>query len=193
MLEDFGRGLARAIRRLALIPLALLLLASCAQWLGPRTVLVSQTQLQQKLSAGFPVQKKLLELFRLTVEAPNLQMRPDTQRVALAWGLALHDPLGGREHRGVLTASFGLRVDHLAMTVQLVDVRVDSLQVDGLSPNVRQALTRLGRQMVAEKIEGHVVYRLQGEKLAQAEELGYSVDSLAVTPQGLAIHLIAKR
>jgi hypothetical protein len=53
-----------------------LLLSACASIVGPRTVTITQDELQQKLAAKFPLQKRVLEVFNVTVATPSLMLQP---------------------------------------------------------------------------------------------------------------------
>jgi hypothetical protein len=72
-------------------------------------------------------------------------------------------------------------------------VRVETLTVDGISSNAQQVVTQLGTWFADEKLEGAIVYRLKAEDLARADRLGYTVGSVDITPEGVAIRLVAKQ
>lgn len=180
-----------AIRRFALLLLPLLLLA-CAQLVGPRTVWITQQELTHKLAQRFPFERTLLELFKLTVDAPEVTLLPAQQRLAVHLRATLQERLSGREHHGALDASFGLRYDPRDGSLGLAEVRVDSLVIEGVSENAQRALALVGGKMVREQLEGYVVYRLKPEELARAGQLGLTVGAIEVTPQALAVRLVPR-
>ena len=178
--------------RLMLLCLLLPLLSGCAQLLGPRTLTVSTEELQQRLATLFPVQKDVLNLIRVTVDVPELEMLPASNRVQLRVHASVQDRAGAREQRGAMAASFGLRFDPGASTLNMVDVKLDSIQIDGLAANAQKAVTALGGLIARDRLEGHVLYRIRPQDLSAGDRLGYTVGAVDVTAQGLAVRLIPK-
>ena len=64
------------------------LIAGCAGLFGPRTVEVSQAQLEELLARRFPLTRRVLEIFDVTVSAPLLRLLPDANRIATDFELA---------------------------------------------------------------------------------------------------------
>ncbi len=180
------------LRRVVVFALPLFLLWGCTQLLGDRTLSVSQTELQSRLAAHFPLQKKLLEVFVFTVDTPTLTLQPDAHRIASHLNVSLHDRLAGRDYRGSVNLGFGLRFDAEAQALRMVNVRVDSLQIEGLSPAAQQAVALLGPMLAQEKLEDQLIYQFKPEDLRRASLMGYGVSSIDVTPQGVSLRLAAK-
>jgi hypothetical protein len=171
---------------------ALLILSACAPLLGPRSVQLSKTDLEQKLARVFPLQRKLLEVFSVTVDKPQVDFLPQLHRVATTLNVSLQDRLQGREYHGNLRASFGLRYDAQATALRLSEVRIESLQIEGLSRNAQDAVTRLGSLLAQDKLEGMELYRVKAEDAARADRLGYIVGSVEITADAVVLHLVAK-
>ena len=169
-----------------------LLLAGCVQLLGPRTLVISADDLQQRLATFFPVQRDVLNLIRVSVDVPELQMLPASNRMALLVHAAVQERAGLRDYRGSMAASFGLRFDPGASTVNMVDVKLDSVQIDGLPAGAQKAVTGLGALIAKDRLEGHVLYRIRAQDLSTGDRLGYTVGAVDVTAQGLAVRLIPK-
>jgi hypothetical protein len=112
--------------------------------------------------------------------------------VATSLRVTVSDRLSGKDFLGVMTASFALRFDPDAMALKLVDVRVDALDVDGLSPTARVAIKRLGNLIAGEKLEGFVLYRLRPQDVRQADQLGYTVGAIEITASGIAVNLVPR-
>lgn len=183
----FRARIATVFRFLCLAGLAVLL-SACASVLGPRTVTITQGELQQKLAAKFPQQQRVLELFNVTVATPSLLMQPQNNRVATELKVSVHNRLLNRDYAGVLGASFGLRFDPDAQALRLVNVSLDKLDLGG-APNV---LGNVGRMLVEDQLEGYPIYRFKPEDLRTADRLGYTVGGIDVTAQGLLVHLQPK-
>jgi hypothetical protein len=185
-------ALKLAVPRLATWLCALLILSACAPLMGPRELLLSQADLEQKLARVFPLQRKVLEVFSVTVDKPQVSFLPPSQRVSMALNVTLQDRLQGREYRGGLRVSFGLRYDPLATALRLREVRVEALQIEGLSHTAQEAVTRLGSLLAQDKLEGLELYRFKAEDAARADRLGYTVGSVDITTEGVLLRLVAK-
>jgi hypothetical protein len=181
-----------AFRLVAALVLPLLLLSACAPLLGPRSVQLSQADLEQKLARIFPLQRKLLDVFSVTVDKPQVEFLPQVQRVATTLNVTLQDRLQGREYHGSLRASFGLRYDTQATALRLNEVRIEALQIEGLARNAQEAVTRLGGLWAQDKLEGLGLYRVKAEDSARADRLGYAVGSVDITADSVVLHLVAK-
>jgi hypothetical protein len=171
---------------------ALLILSACAPLLGPRSVQLTQADLEQKLARVFPLQRKILEVFSVTVDKPQVDFLPQVQRVATTLNVTLQDRLQGREYHGSLRASFGLRYDAQAASLRLSEVRIETLQIEGLSRNAQEAVTRLGSLLAQDKLEGLELYRVKAEDAARADRLGYTVGRVDITDHAVVLHLVAK-
>jgi hypothetical protein len=74
------------------------LLAGCAALFGPRTVDVSQAQLEELLARRFPLSRRVLEIFDVTVSAPRLRLLPEANRIATDFDLSSSDRLLRAQH-----------------------------------------------------------------------------------------------
>lgn len=178
------------LRRLLLC--GLLWLAACATLMGPRTVVITQDQLVQKLSSRFPARRTLAELLDVTAAVPHLQLLPDSNRVAVEIELSAVDKIVRQEHVGRVALSFCLRYDTAGQAVKLDDVRIDSAAIDGLPLSANRYLTQFAASLSQELLQGLTVYRVPDEDLGRAERLGYRVDKISVTARGLEILLVPK-
>lgn len=170
-----------------------MLLSACASIVGPRTVTITQDELQQKLAAKFPLQKRVLEVFNVTVTTPSLMLQPQSNQIATELKMTVHDRLMNRDYQGVFGASFGLRFDPGAGALKLANVRVSKVEINGASPLVSNALLgNLGRMLVEDQLEGYAIYRFKPEDLRSADRWGYTVGGIDVAAQGLLVHLQPK-
>jgi hypothetical protein len=180
------------VRRFVFLAVPLFLLWGCAQFIGEHSLSISQTELQSRMATHFPLQRKVLEVFQFTVDTPVLTLQPEAHRVATRLSVLLEDRLQGREYRGSVNLGFGLRFDPEEQGLRMVNVSVDSLQIEGLSHNAQKAVALLGPMLAQEKLEDQLIYRFKPEDLRRASLMGYSVSTIDVTPQGVSVRLAAK-
>ncbi|MEO9064704.1 MAG: hypothetical protein ABI277_10365 [Burkholderiaceae bacterium] len=120
----------------------------CALLLGPRTIDVSQARLQDLVDQRFPVYRRVLDGFDVTLDAPRLSLEPETNRVDIE--VALRAGSGGAVRAtmsGSLLVSQSLRFEPSDNTVRLADVRVERLAIDGLPANWQRQIDRLGKPL----------------------------------------------
>src|SRR5205085_9757201 len=70
---------------------AALALAGCS--LGPHTVELSQARLQELVARRFPVDKRVLDVIDLTLDAPRVGLQPEANRISVE--VALRAKAGG--------------------------------------------------------------------------------------------------
>lgn len=170
--------------------LGLLGLFGCANPFGPRTVDVSQAQLQQWIDRQFPLDNRLLELFDVSVAAPRLTLRPESNRIATTVEIAISDRLLRRPHRGTLTLDHGIRFEPADNTVRLDRVRLERFELDGSPAAVPEPFDRLARQLAERVLTDRVLYTLRPQDVAAVEGRGYRPSDIRITPFGLSITLL---
>lgn len=184
------------IRRtwLGALPLAALLLGACGSVgglfkQGPRTVEISQEKLLAQIAQEFPFNKRLLDLFDVSVSAPRLKMLPQENRVATELDLTAGENLLRRVFKGKLALTYGLKYEPSDNSIRLADVRVQKFEVDGVPEGLQSRFSRVGGLLAEEVLNGYVVHRLKPEDLKTAEGLGFKPGALNVTGTGLALTL----
>jgi len=123
-----------------------------AWWLLTRdaVVTVSQSELQQRLTAAFPIQKAYLGVFTLTLSHPIVNLQPGSDRLDFAVDAGA-DALGGALHTGG-TGRLSARVRFVPATRDLFldDARVESLDIHGL-PAQYQGMAAQGAGLAAQE------------------------------------------
>ena len=166
------------------------LLAGCAAIFGPRTVEVSQAQLEGLLARRFPLTRRVLEIFDVTVSAPRLRLLPEANRIATDFDLASADRLLRSEHRGSLALSFGLRFEPGDNTLRVTQVKVERLQIDGAPAPLQRHLERLGTLFVDQALDDQVIHTLRAKDVEAVQGRGYRPSEWRVTPHGLRVTLL---
>jgi hypothetical protein len=179
-------------RRRAAIVLAasgVLALLGCAA--VPRSITLSEAELQAQLARRFPLQRSVLELIDLQLSEPALQLDAASNRLSTELTLrAVERRLDGRSLHGRLALDYALRFEPSDASVRLVSPRVRSLQFDELPESWarRAGLLQQGGIALAERaLDDLVLYRVPDKRLRALRAAGYRPGTLRVTPAGLEI------
>lgn len=166
---------------------SLLALGGCAGLLGPPTVTLSEAEIGRLMERNFPVDRTLLDIFEVTVNAPRVRLLPETNRLAAVVGVRARNRLFAQGWQGQIDFDAALRWEPADQTVRLSQVRVRDLAL--VDPGVfnRNTVERLGAALAERVLEDSAIYRLPAERAAQLREKGYQPASVNVTGQGLEI------
>jgi len=170
---------------------AVLLLAGCAALApGPRTVEISEARLAELINRQFPFNSRYLELFDVSLSAPQVRLMPAENRIGTAFSYSLGSLLlGARPFEGRLDLSYSLRFDPTDNTVRLSQVRVEGFEVPGVPQAYASRANRLGGLLAENLLKDLVIHRLKPEDLDIARGWGYQPGALAVVPGGLRLQL----
>ena len=184
------RGVRWATAAWLAAALAAAALAGCAALFGPRTVEVTQTQLQQLMERQFPIERRYLELLDVRIAAPQLALRPAENRLATEVEVRVTDRIFKVEHRGSIALNYGLRFEPGDNSIRLTNVRVDRLDVDGAPALLRQQLDRAAVQWAEQSLNERPLYTLRPKDVEAVQGRGYRPTDIRVTPTGLVITLM---
>ena len=170
---------------------SVLLLIGCAALApGPRTVEISEAKLVELISRQFPFSSRYLELFDVSLSAPQVRLMPAENRIGTAFSYSLGSLLlGARPFQGQLDLSYGLRFEPVDNTVRLSQVRVEGFEVPGVPPLYASRANRLGALLAESLLQDLVIHRLRPEDLQAARGWGYQPGALSVRPGGLRLQL----
>jgi hypothetical protein len=169
--------------------LAVLLLVGCAALApGPRTIEISEAKLGELINRQFPFNSRYLELFDVSLSAPQVRLIPAENRIGTAFSYSLGSLLlGVRPFQGRLDLSYGLRFESTDDTVRLTQVRVEGFEVPGVPPLYASRANRLGALLAESLLQNLVIHRLKPEDLQAARGWGYQPGALTVLPGGLRL------
>lgn len=158
---------------------------------GPRTLEISEARLVERIAVQFPVKRRFMEVFELSLDSPRVRLNPEENRIAteLDYLLGAAGRPASRAVSGKLTLSFGLHINTQDQTVRLHEVRVDTFDVPGLPPAVVQQASRMGGMLVEDLLRDFVAYRIRPEDLKTAGRWGYVPGPVTVVPGGLQLRL----
>ena len=176
--------------RRACVVVCLLWLAGCAALLGPRTVEVSQAQMQQWMSQRFPLDNRLLELLDVKLATPRLQMLPERDRIATEFEVNVSDRLFKTPHRGTLAIDYGLRFEAADNTLRLTNLRIARVEIDGAPALLQRQMERIALQLVEQALNDAPIYTLRPKDIEAVQGRGYRPSDIHVTPAGLTITLL---
>jgi hypothetical protein len=183
-----GDPARRAVVVGALVASALVLFG-CS--LGPHTVELSQARLQELVARRFPVDKRVLDVIDLTLDAPRVGLQPEVNRISVE--VALRAKAGGpiqTRLSGSLLVSEALRFEPADNTIRLVDVEVERFVIDGLPSSWQRQLDRLGKPLARGLLEDQVLYTLRDKDVATLNGRGLRPGDLRVTASGIEITLL---
>ena len=174
------------LARLSSGMLCLVLLTSCATLSGPREVDVPLSVLQTGLAKRFPLDQKVLEMFRLQLSEPKLTTQADSGRLLIHLGLAVSTPLTRQPWQGQLALSGRLAMDTEQNAILLRDAQIEQLDVPGMEASRDQLLGKVADFAARHILDGAVLYRFE---LQDLRYLGtnYRPVSIEPTDQGLRI------
>lgn len=170
--------------------LAVLSLGGCAGLLGPPTVTLSEADIARVMERHFPLDRSLLDIFDVTVNAPRIRLLPERNRLAAVVGVRARNRLLGLGWQGQLDFDAALRWDATDQTVRLSQVRVQDLAFVDPGAFNRNTVERLGAALAERVLEGSAIYRLPAERAAQLRAKGYVPGGVNVTPRGLEIGFV---
>lgn len=172
----------------------------CAAWVlsgcalpapGPRTLEISEARLVERIAVQFPVQRRFMDVFELSLDAPRVRLMPEENRLGteLDYVLGAAGRPSSRAVRGTLALSYGLRIDPGDQTVRLHEVRVENFDVPGMPSPIGQHASRMGGMLAEDLLKDFVVYRIRPEDLKAAGRWGYQPGPVTVVPGGLQLRL----
>ncbi len=185
--KDFLRAASAALAA------GLLGLSGCAQFGGPRTVVLDQDQLQKIVEKAFPIDRRLLEALDVSVTTPRVRLLPERNRLATELDIETRDRLFGGQWRGRLALDSALRFEPSDRSVRLVQVRVNDFSLDGGAAAAggnaarRSQFDRLGAVLAERVLEDLPIYRLTPEREARLAGSGLAPGAITVTSRGVEI------
>jgi hypothetical protein len=143
-------------------------LGGCAALIGPREVTIPLTKLQGDLNARFPLKKRYLEVFDISLNEPKLTLQSEQNRLQFEFAVTIAPPLTSKRLSATLALSGALEVDPARHAVVLTEPRVENMQVDGVDTVYGRQFAKLG-SFVAERVFKETpVYRIKDEDLRVA-------------------------
>jgi hypothetical protein len=169
---------------------AALLLAACSGAFLPRSITLSEAELQAQLQRRFPLQRSLLELYDLQLSDPQLRLDAAANRLATELTLSGTERRNGRGLQGRMRLDYALRFEPADASVRLVQPRVQSLDFapeSGISSRRAEMAQRLGIALAERLLDDFVLYRVPVDRLQRLASAGLRPGALRVTQAGVEI------
>lgn len=113
-----------------LLPFALLLLSACAG--NPRTVSISESELQSRVTEELSVPIALLKIFDVSLSNPVIRLDEGTERLHAQLDTQINNPLSDEPLLGTINISGKLRFDASKSVVMLGESRIENLNIKGI-------------------------------------------------------------
>jgi len=181
-------GITRRLWLGRAVTLALAPLAGCAL-LAPREIGLSEAELLSALASHFPAQRRVMQVFDLTLARPRLKLLPADNRIAIALDVGLRDTLLRSQLDGSLGFTTALRYDAAMQSVVLSNVRADGVSVDGLPQLLAGSVNSWGGLLAEQLLEGAVVRQLKPAELDRLRQAGRRPGVVSVSAHGVALVL----
>jgi hypothetical protein len=167
-----------------------LLLAACSSAFLPRSITLSEAELQAQLQRRFPMQRSLLELYDLQLSNPRLRLDGSANRLTTELTLSGTERRSGRNVQGRMLLDYALRFEPADASIRLVQPRVQSLDFapePGSSSRRAEMAQRMGIALAERLLDDFVLYRVPDERLQRLTAAGLRPGVLRVTPAGVEI------
>lgn len=180
-------------RRAALVMLmAAAGLAGCAG-LGPRSITLSQAELQTLIERQFPRERRVLEVVDITLARPVVRLSPERNRITTELDLGAVERLSGRTLRGSFVLDHALRFEPSDATVRLANVRVNDLRLEVGGSALQGQSARLSALLAERMLDDFVIYRVSDEKREALRRAGVGNAKVAVTARGVEVQFNESR
>jgi len=125
-------------------------------------IVITQDQLEEKLSEKFPITKKHLLLLHLTYENPELTLLPDN-KVRIGMDAAVNFSLDGEGEAldGGVTALTELRYDHEQQALYLDNAKIERLDIEGVPNKWEEKVMTLTTEVINLYLKNNPVYELK--------------------------------
>ena len=169
------------------------LLSGCAGLSGPRTVTLTEADLQRLVERQFPHQRRVLEVIDVTVARPTLRLLPERNRVGTDLDLIATERLSGRTVRGSLALDYALRFEPSDATVRMQQVQVQEARLDLGSGPLSATGARVGALLAERLLDEFVLYRADAQRIELMQRAGITSADVVVTARGIEIRFVEPR
>lgn len=176
-------------RRHLLFALSAGLLAGCGSLGLPRSLVITEAQLQDKLAGQFPQQRRVLSLLDLTIRQPALRLLPEQGRVAARLTVDATERITRKAASGTLDADSALRFEPADMSLRLAQVRVASFDLADAGGAWPQAVRQAAAVVAEQLLEDQAVWRASSSQAERLRQAGVQAVAVQVTARGIELTL----
>jgi hypothetical protein len=164
-------------------------LPGCANLGGPRTLTLSESDLNALIAQHFPKNERLAELADVTVSAPRVWLIPERNRLGTSIEVKGGDRLWGRQLQGRLTMDCALRFEPVDASIRLAQVKVQQFSLDAGGTAVPLPVQRVGGLLAERVLEDLSIYQVKPERMQRLYEAGFRPGAVNVTSNGVEVTL----
>lgn len=177
------------MKRRLLLAAVIAVLAACAS--VPRSVELSQSQIEAALARRMPFETRYAELLVIKATAPRVTLQPEANRIRLDFSVEAMDRIVRRSVQGNLAVSFSLRYEPSDASLRAANVRVERFDLSGVPEQWRPVLGSVGMLAGEQLVEGAVLHRFTPEQVSRAN--GWTPGEIRVTSRGVRVDLVPPR
>ena len=159
----------------------------------PSSVSVTTQKLQEMVARRFPKEFPVAGLLQLQLKAPTLTTVPERNMLNAVIPAELAGKVLKESYSGQLNVDFALRYESTDRTLRAHQIKVNSLEMNGLAPAMSDMLATYANALAEQALGQVVLYQLQDKDLELADTLGVEPGAITVTPQGLTVALVQKK
>lgn len=155
---------------------------------GLRNFEITRDQISQALAGQFPVQRRMMDIFDVTLSLPRLTLNTEKNRLDTEFDIAAVETLFTRKvFRGGLGFGSGVRYEPVDHSVRLANVSLNRFAVPGVPEQVATSLQQVARVVAETLLESLSVYRMPQGVARLIDTLGTAPSELKVTSTGVAV------
>ena len=185
------RFFLNAARAIALSAVVVTFIGCSAVTAQPRFT-VTKDQLQQVVAKRFPMRYPIAGLLDLAVQAPEIQLLPEKNRLTATMQVEASGAALNRKQAGTFEVEFALRYEVSDRTLRATALRFKRLDFPSLRAEASQMLNLYGQALSEKALLEVALHQLKPQDLAMADALGMQPGSITVTEQGLVFDFVAK-
>ncbi|PKO25480.1 MAG: DUF1439 domain-containing protein [Betaproteobacteria bacterium HGW-Betaproteobacteria-8] len=148
-----------------LLPFLLVFLSACAA--SPRTVSISESDLQRQVTEELSVPITLLRIFDVNLSNPVIRLDEGTERLHAQLDTEINNPLSDKSLKGTINISGKLRFDATKSAVMLSESRIEQLDIKdmGLDDKYSELFNVLAARIGAELLNNVPIYTFKPDDL----------------------------
>lgn len=174
-------------RRALLASLAVMTALSGCASMGPRSVTLSQAELQSLIERQFPRERRMLEVVDIALARPVVRLSPERNRITTELDLGAVERLSGRSMRGTFSVDHALRYEPSDATVRLANVKVNDLRLEVGGSVLQGQTARLSGLLAERMLDDFVIYKVNDEKREALRRAGVNNAKVVVTSRGVEV------
>lgn len=169
-----------------------------AALVGPRhaqaqpSYTVPLTQLQEMVAAKFPRHVPVQGLVDMTLQAPQLRLLPEVNRLGALMAVDAAGPALRRSHTGSFDVEFALRYEASDRTLRAHQIRLGRLEFPTLKPAVTELLNAYAPALAEQSLREVTLHQLRPQDTAVFDGLGLQPGPITVTARGLSVAFVTK-